>query len=119
MDIQKGDKIGYIFLLNVPIPDGNDFVDKYSLIEGTVIDVANNMNVNGSTIKTDRFYVLDTKELEENTEIMSTNMIVVKAPFLLTDETRKHAVKWIEEQNQEADKRLSTQKEDPEEDLER
>lgn len=86
--------------------DGNG--PYWRLIESPIREIK--INRNGKKIKTkDRFYTLDAKEIEENTKELeeANGYILTETPFLLTDELRIKANRWIEWANQNMDKAVS------------
>lgn len=117
MDIQKGDKVGYIFPNNVQLPNG-EFAEKYKLVEGTVNDVIKRND--SYIVKTDRFYALDSEELETSTRMMDEgrSVMIVKQPFVLTENARARAEHWILTQNERFDELMKGLDEDENEIIE-
>jgi len=99
MNVQYGDKVGYIFPNSIQLPNG-EFAEKYKLVEGTVNEVIKRND--SYIVKTDRFYALDSEELETSTRMMDEgrSIMIVKQPFVLTENARARAEHWILTQNE-------------------
>ena len=106
MKVQYGDKVGYIFPNNVTLPNG-EFAEKYKLVEGTVNDVIKRND--SYIVKTDRFYAIDSEELETSTRMMDEgrSVMIVKQPFVLTENARARAEHWILTQNERVDELMN------------
>lgn len=117
MKVQCGDKVGYIFPNNIQLPNG-EFAEKYKLVEGTVNDVIKRND--SYIVKTDRFYALDSEELETSTRMMDEgrSVMIVKQPFVLTENARARAEHWILTQNERFDELMKGLDEDKKEIIE-
>ena len=102
MNVQYGDKVGYIFPNSIKLPNG-EFAEKYKLVEGTVNEIIKRND--SYIVKTDRFYALDSEELETSTRMMDEgrSVMIVKQPFVLTENARARAEHWILTQNERFD----------------
>ena len=97
-EIKLGDTIGIVGKVAFNMRD--ERTNYWRLDEGKVKSIT--LNRKGRRVKADHFYMLDAKEVEENTQWMleSERLILTGEPFILTDELRERVEAWIECENE-------------------
>ena len=92
MEIKRGDIIGEIIRVFF---DNKGNENYYKLVEGKVKSIT--FNSKGKRIKADHFYTLDGEEVEFNTDwlLKAPHLVLTHEPFILTDELRDRANRWI------------------------
>lgn len=95
MTINIGDTIGLIHRVLFDMQGRENY---WKLCEGKVKSITQNSR--GRRIKADNFRTLDADEVEFNTDWMlkTDRLVMVCEPFILTDELRERAERWIGEQ---------------------
>ena len=86
-------KIGYIRRNNLEL--NPQLKEKFTFKECTF---TRRISSKGDRVYSKLFYPLDYEEIVENANMMKGNsgLIMVDSPFLLDDELREKAVKWVE-----------------------
>lgn len=86
-------KIGYIKKHNLEL--NPQLKEKFTFKECTF---TRRISSKGDRVYSKLFYPLDYEEIVENANMMKGNsgLIMVDSPFLLDDELREKAIKWVE-----------------------
>ena len=96
--VHVGDTIGLIIKVLFNMKDSRE--NYWKLTEGKVKSIT--LNSKGRRVKADHFYTLDAEEIESNTNWMleSDRLILMREPFILTDNLRARIERWIERENE-------------------
>lgn len=86
-------KIGYIAKHNLEL--NPQLTKKFTFMEDTF---TRRISSRSDKAYSKKFYPIDYEELVQNAEIMKENsgLILVQEPFLLDDELREKAIRWVE-----------------------
>jgi hypothetical protein len=86
-------KIGYIRRHNLEL--NPQLTQKFSFIEDTF---TRRISSKGDKVYSKKFHPLDYSEIVFNANMMKENsgIVLVQEPFLLDDELREKAIKWVE-----------------------
>lgn len=86
-------KIGYIRKINLEL--NPHLTERFKFIEATC---TRRISSRSDKVYSKAFFPLDYEEIIDNANIMKNNpsIILVQEPFLLDDELREKAIRWVE-----------------------
>ena len=87
-------KIGYIVKYNLEL--NPNLTERFAFLEGTC---TRTINSRGDKVRSKILrFAVDYEEIEENAKLLKENqgIMLVREPFLLDDELRDRAIRWVE-----------------------